>query len=190
VLGPTLDPSGYATSVHTQFDSLAAGAGDTILSLYPATDYTNPNYALNAVESDADYTCSTRNFARAVSGAQRPSVWRYLFTHRYENDAFLNTVRAFHTAELPFVSGNLQTGSAVDPDPYSPSSAETALANEMMDYWARFAATGDPNGSGAAQWVSYDAGENILQLDDSIVTLAGGYRNAQCDFLSTLPIIF
>jgi hypothetical protein len=27
---------------------------------------------------------------------------------------------------------------------------------------------------------------NILQLDDSIVTLAGGYRNAQFDFLSTL----
>ena len=74
VLGPTLDASGYAASVHTQFDALAAGAGDTILSLYPATDYTNPNYALNAVESDADYTCNTRNFARAVSGAQRPSV--------------------------------------------------------------------------------------------------------------------
>lgn len=186
--GPTLDASGYAASVHTQFDALAVGAGDTILSLYPATDYTNPNYALNAVETDALFTCSTRNLARAVSGAQRPAVWRYLFTHRYENDANLNTVRAFHTAELPFVSGNLQTGSLVVP--YSPSDAETALSNEMMDYWARFAATGDPNGSGAVQWLPYDGGENILQLDDSTVTLTGGYRNAQCDFLSTLPIIF
>jgi para-nitrobenzyl esterase len=186
VLGPTLDASGYAASVRTQFDALAAGAGDTILSLYPATDYTNPNYALNAVESDADYTCNTRNFARAVSGAQRPSVWRYLFTHTYEDDASLMAVRAFHVAELPFVSGNLETGALVNP--YSPSSAEIALSNEMMDYWARFAATGDPNGAGAAQWLPYDAGENILQLDDSIVTLAGGYRNPQCDFLSTLPI--
>ena len=91
-----------------------------------------------------------------MRGAQRPSVWRYLFTHRYENDAFLNTVRAFHSAELPFVSGNLQTLSIGSS--YSPSSAETALANEMMDYWARFAAT--------------------------------GYRNAQCDFLSSLPTRF
>ena len=73
------------------------------------------------------------------------------------------------------------------PIPYSPNDAEVALANEMMDYWARLAATGDPNGSGAVQWLPYDAGENILQLDDSIVTLAGGYRNAQCDFLSSLP---
>jgi len=167
-------------------DALVAGAGDTVLSLYPATDYTNPNYALNAVESDADYTCNTRNFARALSGAQRPSVWRYLFTHTCENDASLMAVRAFHVAELPLVSGNLETGALVNP--YSPSSLEIALSNGMMDYWARFAATGDPNGAGAAQWLPHDAGENILQLDDSIVTLAGGYRNPQCDFLSTLPI--
>jgi para-nitrobenzyl esterase len=188
VSAPALDSSDYATDVHTQFDPLVASAGDTILSLYPATDYPTPNYALNAVESDLYYTRNTRNFARAVNGTQRPSVWRYLFTHSYENDAFLNTLGAFHSAELAFVSGNLQTLSTGSP--YSPSSAETALANEIMDYWARFAATGDPNGSGAAQWAPYDAGENILQLDDSIMTLAGGYRNAQCDFLSTLPTRF
>ena len=122
-----------------------------------------------------------------MRGAQRPRVWRYLFTHRHENDAFLNTWRAFHSAELAFVSGNLQTLSTGTL--YSPSSAETALANEMMDYWARFAATGDPNGSGAAPWLACDAGENILQLDNSIVNLAGGYRNPQRDFLSTLPTI-
>jgi carboxylesterase type B len=121
-----------------------------------------PNYALNTVESDADFTCNTRNFARAVSGAQRPSVWRYLFTHTYENDASLREERAFHTAELPFVSGNLETRVLVNP--YSPSSAEIALSNAIMDYWARFAATSDPNGSGAvAQWLPYDAGENLLQ---------------------------
>jgi para-nitrobenzyl esterase len=188
VAGPTLDPSDYAARIHTQFDPLSAGAGDMILSLYPATDYTNANYALNAVESDAYYTCSTRNFARAVSGSGRPPVWRYLFTHSYENDASLNAMRAFHAAELPFISGNLERGVLVDP--YSPSDAETALSNEMMDYWARFASTGDPNGAGAPQWFPYDADENILQLDDNTVNLAGGYRNAQCDFLSTLPIIY
>jgi para-nitrobenzyl esterase len=74
VSGPALDPSSYAASIHTQFDPLAAGAGDTILSLYPATDYTNPNYALSAVESDAHYTCDTRNLARAASDGRRPRV--------------------------------------------------------------------------------------------------------------------
>ncbi len=188
VTGPALDASGYATIVHTQFDPLAAGAGDTILSLYPESDYTNPNYALNAVETDLYYTRNTRNFARDVSGAERPPVWRYLFTHRYENDSFHNAMRAFHSAELPFIFGNLQT--LTTGIPYSPSSAEIALSNEMMDYWARFAATGDPNGPGAVQWFPYDAGENILLLDNNIMNLAGGYRNPQCDFLSTLPTRF
>jgi len=73
--------------------------------------------------------------------------------------------------------------------PYTPSAAEVTLSNEIMDYWARFAATGDPNDpTGAAiRWFPYDAAENILKLDDTISNLPGGYRNAQCDFLSTLP---
>ena len=187
---PALDASGYAAKIHTKFDALAAGAGDTILSLYPAADYTNPNYALSAVETDLYFTRNTRNFARDVSGAQRHPVWRYLFTHRYENpasqDGFLTAARAFHGAETFFITGNFQTlGTSVI---YFPSDAEIALSDEMMGYWARLAATGDPNGSSAVPWLPYDvASENILQLDDSIVTLAGGYRNAQCDFLSTLP---
>jgi len=142
------------------------------------------------MESDLYFTCNTRNFARDVSGAQRHLVWRYLFAHRYENpasqDGFLTAARAFHGAETFLITGNFQTlGTSVI---YSPSSTEIALSNEMMGYWARLAATGDPNGSSAVPWLPYDvASENILQLDDNIVPLAGGYRNAQCDFLSTLP---
>lgn len=188
VFGPALDESGYAAAIHTQFDVWAAGAGDTVLSLYPATDYDSPNYALNAVESDLYFTRNTRNFARDVSGAGRLPVWRYLFTHRYENDAFHNTARAFHSAELPFIFGNLQT--LTTGFSYFPTSGETALSDEIMDYWARFAATGNPNGAGAVQWLPYDADENILYLDNNIVNLAGGYRNPQCDFLSTLPTRF
>jgi para-nitrobenzyl esterase len=188
VFSPPLDASGYATLIHTQFDRFLAGAGNAIILLYPVTDYTNPNYAHIAVESDYHYTCPTRNFARAVSGAQRPAVWRYLFTHRYETNPWVNALRAFHTAELDFVSGNLQH--APPGMPYTPDAAEIALADEIMDYWARFAARGNPNKPGAAPWSAYDASEKILQLDDTISTLAGGYRNPQCDYLSTLPLVF
>jgi para-nitrobenzyl esterase len=188
VFSPPLDASGYATLIHTQFDALLAGAGNAVILLYPATDYTNPNYAHIAVESDYHYTCQTRAFARAVSGAQRPPVWRYLFTHRFETDASVNALRAFHTAELNFVSGNLQhvTYAGV---PYVPDAAELTLADEIMGYWVRFAATGNPNGPGAAPWSAYDASEKILQLDDTISTLTG-YRNAQCDYLTPLPLVF
>ncbi len=125
----------------------------------------------------------------AQSGPQRAPVWRYLFTHTYENaapqDAPLAAARAFHGAETYFVTGNFQSlGTSVT---YSPSSTELALSDAMMDYWVALATSGDPNGSGATPWLPYDiATENILQLDDSIVTLAGGYRNAQCDFMTSL----
>jgi para-nitrobenzyl esterase len=185
VSGPALDANGYAALIHAKFDPLQPGAGDKVLAVYPATDYTNPNYAIAAVYTDLHLTMLTRNLARAASGAQRPSVWRYVFTHRYENNPGLNALRAFHGAEIPFVFGNLQTG--LGGNPYSPSDAEIALSNEIMGYWGRLAATGDPNGAGAVPWLPYDAGENILQLDDNIVTLAGGYRNAQCDLLYSLP---
>lgn len=191
VFAAPLDAAGYAGSLHAQFDPIEAGAGDTVLSLYPATDFTNPNYALESVESDLYYTRGTRNLARDASGAGRPKVWRYLFTHRYENpapqDSFVTAMRAFHGAETFFVSGNFKTlGTSVT---YSPSDAEAALSDAIMGYWTRLAAAGDPNGAGAVEWLPYDvATENILELDNSIVTLPGGYRNPQIDFLSSLPI--
>jgi para-nitrobenzyl esterase len=182
-----LTTAGYATDIHNQFDPLLAGAGNQVLTLYPASAYDSPRYAEIDVESDYQITCPTRDLARAVAGAQRPAVWRYFFTHRYENDVFINQLRAFHTAELYFVFGNLDKLYYTE-TPYVPSAAEVTLSNEIMDYWARFAATGDPNGAGAAQWPRYDAAtEIILELDETFSNL-NGYHNAQCDYLSALPL--
>jgi para-nitrobenzyl esterase len=120
-----------------------------------------------------------------VTGTGRPVVWRYLFKHRYENDPTLNQLRAFHTAELPFVFGNvgiiyyMQT-------PCTPTAAEVALSNQMMDYWAHFAAAGDPNSAGATPWLMYDTvNEDSLQIDDTPITI-NGYNNPQCDYLTTV----
>ena len=184
-----LDANGYAVAVHALFDSIQAGSGNAVLALYPVAAYDTPMYALIDVHTDYLMTCNTRNLARAASGVNRPSVWRYFFTHRFENDAFLNSLRSFHTAELPFVFGNLgliyYTGT-----PYTPTTAELQLSDEIEGYWARFAATGDPNGVGAAPWASYDlANENVLKLDDTPSTIQT-YHNAQCDFFSSLPPSF
>jgi para-nitrobenzyl esterase len=181
-----LGVNGYATTIHNEFDPFGAGVGSQVLSLYPASAYDTPEYALIAVHSDFIVTCETRTTARAAAGATRPSVWRYLYTHRFENDASLNVMRAFHGAELSFVFGNLQSAPAPGGS-YTPSSAEVALANQIMGYWTRFAATGDPNGSGTVPWPRYDATTDaMLQLDDTPAQ-ANGYHTPQCDYLVTLP---
>ncbi|MEV6344238.1 carboxylesterase family protein [Actinoplanes sp. NPDC051851] len=59
---------------------------------------------------------------------------------------------AYHTSELPYTGDNLH----VRDWPWRPSDRE--LARVMADAWARFVATGDPNGPGLPQWPRFDAG--------------------------------
>jgi para-nitrobenzyl esterase len=69
---------------------------------------------------------------------------------------------------------------------YMPTSAETTPSNNM-GYWIRFAATGDPNGSGAVAWPQYEVvNDSMLPIDVNQVAI-NGYNNPQCDYFSTLP---
>jgi para-nitrobenzyl esterase len=179
-----LDQNAYVAALHAEFDPLGPGVADHVLSLYPASSYDAPVYALVDVDSDFQMSCQVRNIALAAAGTHRARVWRYLFTHRFENDASLNVLRAFHTAELYFVFGNLQN---VLNSAYTPSAAEVELSELMMEYWARFAAYGDPNGPGQTHWPRYNGRhEGILDLD-VMPKAATGYHISQCEFLSTLP---
>jgi para-nitrobenzyl esterase len=179
-----LDENGYTTAIHSRFDPYAAGVADQVLLLYPASEYDMPEYALVDVDSDFGITCEVRNVALAAARTHESSIWRYLFIHRFENDPSLNVLRAFHTAELYFVFGNLQE---VASRPYTPSVTEIELSNHLMDYWARFAANGNPNGPHQVYWPPYDGKrDRILELDETTKWLVS-YHTAQCNYLSRLP---
>lgn len=183
VLG-NLDPAGYVAAIHQRFDPVGAGVADQVLSLYPAASYDSPFWALVAADSDYQITCETRGTALATAGASRKPVWRYIYTHRYENDPSLNGLRACHTCDLYFIFGNFNP---VGPIPnYMPTPAELTFSQSLMGYWTRFAATGDPNGAGAVAWTQYDAtNEGMLQLDDTFVPV-NGFHVPQCTYLETL----
>ena len=200
-----IDVAQYDADIHAQFDIFGLKVADQVLALYPVSAYDAPNWALVAVDSDFDLNiCLVRNVARAALGRDQNSrfrqdmekrlswelrapVWRYLFTHRVENDPNLNILRAFHTEELYFLFGHLDQLSQFDgaPAPDQPSADELQLSNLVMDYWTRFAATGDPNGPGAPHWPRYSAHDRILQLDVTPTRLAG-YHNPQCDFFTPI----
>ena len=185
-----LDQTGYSNAVHAEFDPIGAGVADQVLTLYPATNYDAPIYALVAVDTDYHVSCETQNLALAAAGSGRPNVYRFLYTHQFEDDPSLKAGRAFHTAELYFLFGNM---ALIDPSftsavvNYVPTVAEVSFSQQMMGYWIRFAATGNPNGNGAVNWPAYDAtSENILQLDDT-PTITNGYDSVKCQYFSTLP---
>src|SRR5262245_16305132 len=63
---------------------------------------------------------------------------------------------------------------------------DQALSAAMMDYWARFAATGDPNGTWAVGWPQYNASTGpYLELGAPIAS-GRGFRDANCDAISTI----
>jgi len=179
-----IDENGFDSAIHAEFDSLVTASGsNSIVSLYPADNVLSaPVWQLIAVDSDltAGAACPYRQFARAAVGTSGAPVWRYVYTHTFENnDPNLTPYRSFHGAEKHFVFGD---PSFADPGNYTPTPAELALSGQIMGYWTRFAATGNPNGAQATVWPPYNATTDpMLQIDDVSVQIPG-YRTQQCDF--------
>ena len=78
--------------------------GAQIRSLYPASAHDALIWSTVAAVTDVKRGCPTRRLANTVS--QGAPVWRYLYTHTYENDPSLAQFRAAHIFEEPFLWGD------------------------------------------------------------------------------------
>lgn len=161
----------YEGVVNASFGPLAAD----VLAAYPAADYPTPQDALVALYSDLRFTCPARALARMASAAQSEPVWRYFFARRATTGQ--GEAPAAHATELLYVFGTLE-----DIPLFQPAAEDLALSASMMGYWARFGATGDPNGGGAPEWPAYDAERDTHLVLDSPLSAGEGVRTAQCDF--------
>jgi para-nitrobenzyl esterase len=88
-------------------------------------------------------------------------VWLYLFSQTPKGrEAF----GASHSSEMPFVFGEM----ASPPTGVTYGPADRRLSSEMQRYWANFASTGNPNGTGLAAWPPYRSdSRSFLELDGS-----------------------
>jgi para-nitrobenzyl esterase len=115
--------------------------------------------------------------ARALTRAAAAPVYRYFYTHLLDEGPY-RSQGAAHGFELIFVFH------AFDPltFPTGESAAERHLSDDVIAYWTRFAASGDPNGGDAPYWPRYDvATDPYLALDET--QLAGaGIHGDPCDF--------
>jgi para-nitrobenzyl esterase len=159
---PITDAAAYAAKVRALFGDANAAL---ILAEYPAQAYPSAEDALVALWSEQHFTCPARRYARAIAAGQNARVYRYFFTRAGNNGAAhgLELRYLFHSFARPMPA------------------ADEQLARDIEGYWARFAATGDPNGNGATLWPTYGASDPFLQLDAP--SMAGaGVRTAHCDF--------
>jgi para-nitrobenzyl esterase len=110
----------------------------------------------NGDESQEVFGAPSRSFARLIT-SRGGRAYLYLYT-RVGDDSVSRRMGAYHSSEITFVFGR--------PAPLQPVAGHTTydarLADAMSDYWAAFAASGDPNGPPALgkwpRWPVYDPG--------------------------------
>ena len=122
----------------------------------------------NGDESSEVFGAPSRSLARLIT-ARGGRAYVYLYT-RVGDDSLSRRMGAYHSSEITFVFGR--------PRPLQASAGHTAydstLADAMSDYWAAFAASGDPNAAPAAgkwpRWPAYDAATDAyMELGPQIV---------------------
>ncbi len=153
-------PENYAKHIREHFGKHA----DAILKLYPA-------------ETEEQ----VKRAAGDLAGAQfiAYGTWKWLDeqlatglpVYRYEFDDALPAPAgkpeeargAYHSGEIEFVFGVLSSKDL----PWRPE--DRKLSEQMSAYWANFAKTGDPNGSGLPKWPAYDkdTGYQVMHLSFS-----------------------
>ena len=126
------------------------------LALYSAASYPTPKDAYDALITDLVFVCPTRAELRALAGLG-VTAYQYELT-RLTAFGSAAGLGVYHGSELPFVFGNLTARSGM-------SAVDQAFSSQVIGYWTRFAATGDPGGGAAASWPPYTStGEAYLSL--------------------------
>ncbi len=146
---------------------------DEAFAIYPATD--DATAAAAAVTMLGDSFLRGARVAVRGSSAVQPQTYLYHFTRTTERLRQMG-LGCCHAAEIPYVFGNLLPGAGHGP-------VDEALSEQVMGYWTRFAATGDPNGPGAVAWPAYMlASDPHLELGD-VIQPGNGLRKAALDLL-------
>jgi para-nitrobenzyl esterase len=90
-------------------------------------------------------------------------------------------VGAAHGSEIPYVFGTLSAaGRAANAPKYD--SKDSAVSDQMQQYWTNFAKTGNPNGGSLRQWPKFDpAARAYIELTAEGPIAREGLRRAACD---------
>ncbi len=166
--GLTLEPAEYEAQMEAVFGPYVEEA----LALYPVDSADDITPAFSRMLTEVGFASTARFAARATTAAGASA-----FLYQFTRVPFDNPLGAFHGVEIPYVFGNTEPFELLG----QIEQADLDLSAAIMDYWTRFAATGDPNGAGAVSWPGYDqATDRHLELGDTIAAGSGLYKEA-CD---------
>jgi para-nitrobenzyl esterase len=144
--------TGAAPDADAVFRSLGTYK-DKALALYDGYGTHDPKFVAMEITSDMGMNNGTRHVARLIAKAGKPV---YFFHFAYVAQAARATSPgARHAAELVYVFDTLGSRTTRSQPPSPVADADRQIARQMNAYWANFAKTGDPNGSGLPRWPAY-----------------------------------
>jgi para-nitrobenzyl esterase len=155
--------------------------GNAILKVYAATTDAEALESAAALASDLLIGYSTWKWIEVHAQTGQAPVYRYSFDRKIPvaPDAKVNgmpvtsrDIGARHAGEIEYVFGALDSVKNVSWEP-----SDRKLSDAMTTYWANFARTGDPNGSGLPKWPRYDQIGRVLHLDETIRDTADELRS-------------
>ena len=158
-----LDLSGGQAAVYPTLTKAFGANKLRVLAVYGLD--INPNPRPDPVLGTVSMQVSTDLMMRCPSqwtAAHMQTAWMY----QLDVDASGGTVH--HGSELSFV--------------FNPRPAGKSLAQwpPLLDYWANFATTGDPNGPGLPQWPGYGRDANVIEFTANGPVLDQGVRTPVC----------
>lgn len=177
--GQPTTPAGYREQLDALFP---ASEVERILERYPVGRFHSAGEALSAVVTDWAWGCAVRDQNRVL--AANTPLYAYEFAD--ESAPWFTTLAkpdfptgAFHGAELQYLFADEQL-----PGPVTASQRQ--LSATMIEYWTRFASTGDPNGGGQPQWLPFRSGDHVQSLAPAHIGSADLAREHQCTFWESL----
>lgn len=85
-------------------------------------------------------------------------VYRYQFTKENGYHA------TYHSGEMAYCYGNLSRQNK----PYAYNESDYALQDTMVNYWANFIKTGNPNGEDLKTWPKYESNGQVMELGNNV----------------------
>ncbi|XP_065419299.1 acetylcholinesterase-like [Chrysemys picta bellii] len=142
-------------------------------------------WAMEQIIGDYAIVCPVAKVAGREAEAGNP-VYAYYFTHRSSGLSSPEWMGVPHSSDLLFMFGTLASVRGTN---YMHTEAEAGLSRRVMRYWAEFARSGNPIGTGNSrdQWPRYDPREqNFFRIGMEPPQVKGRSPARHCRFLAWL----